>query len=173
MDCQVIEKVSSAPAAPPFTGLPTTSYDQKEKVLNKDGSPVRGYSLVTTCTRNMWDRLFHEGYRADVRISTDDGGDICAHADVLVSSLSTLTNYVLFLFLFIQCFPCYSTGDISSSICQQGMASPVLRNILRHTKGRGRQRSISIHGVPHKAVQVFIRFLYSSWYIMSSSNPAR
>ncbi|KAL1824241.1 hypothetical protein ACET3Z_011019 [Daucus carota] len=45
-----------------------------------------------------------------------------------------------------------------------GVASPVLKNMLKLSKGRGHQRSISIHGVPHDAVRVFIRFLYSSCY---------
>ncbi|XP_043709551.1 BTB/POZ and TAZ domain-containing protein 4-like [Telopea speciosissima] len=45
-----------------------------------------------------------------------------------------------------------------------GMASPVMKCMLKHSRGRGRRRSISIQGVPHQAVQVFIRFLYSSCY---------
>ncbi|XP_022775118.1 BTB/POZ and TAZ domain-containing protein 4-like isoform X2 [Durio zibethinus] len=46
----------------------------------------------------------------------------------------------------------------------QGMASPVLRGMLKQAKGFGQKRSISIHGVPQDAVRVFIRFLYSSCY---------
>ncbi|XVF17536.1 hypothetical protein REPUB_Repub10bG0131600 [Reevesia pubescens] len=45
-----------------------------------------------------------------------------------------------------------------------GMASPVLRGMLKQAKGFGQKRSISIHGVPDDAVRVFIRFLYSSCY---------
>ncbi|XVE87012.1 hypothetical protein DITRI_Ditri18aG0081500 [Diplodiscus trichospermus] len=45
-----------------------------------------------------------------------------------------------------------------------GMASPVLRGVLKQAKGVGQKRSISIHGVPQDAVRVFIRFLYSSCY---------
>ncbi|KAG5241528.1 BTB/POZ and TAZ domain-containing protein [Salix suchowensis] len=42
------------------------------------------------------------------------------------------------------------------------MASQVMKGMLKQAKGRGRRRSISIHGVPHDAVRVFIRLLYSS-----------
>ncbi|XP_027179082.1 BTB/POZ and TAZ domain-containing protein 4 [Coffea eugenioides] len=47
-----------------------------------------------------------------------------------------------------------------------GVASPVLKMILKQTKGqnRGRHRSVSIRGVPPEAVRVFIRFIYSSCY---------
>ena len=49
------------------------------------------------------------------------------------------------------------------NVSQQGMASQVMKGMLKQAKGRGQQRSISIHGVPHDAVRVFIRLLYSSW----------
>lgn len=47
-----------------------------------------------------------------------------------------------------------------------GVGSPVLKAMLKNLKRRGnnRLRSISIHGVPHEAVRVFIRFLYISSY---------
>lgn len=45
-----------------------------------------------------------------------------------------------------------------------GMSSPVMKGMLKQTRGRGRWQSISIRGVPHDAVRVFIRFLYSSCY---------
>ncbi|KAF5736221.1 hypothetical protein HS088_TW14G00357 [Tripterygium wilfordii] len=45
-----------------------------------------------------------------------------------------------------------------------GMASPVIKGMLRKAKKHGHQRLISIHGVPHDAVRIFIRFLYSSCY---------
>lgn len=54
----------------------------------------------------------------------------------------------------------------SPSVCQQGMSCPVIKGMLKHTKrgrGRGGRQAISIRGVPHDAVRVFIRFLYSSW----------
>ncbi|KAG6768174.1 hypothetical protein POTOM_027071 [Populus tomentosa] len=115
-----------APVPPPSHGPPTTSYHQKGLFIN--ASTLRGYSCVRTATRDLWDQLFDEGYRADVTISTDNGGSIYAHASVL------------------------------------GMASQVMKGMLKQAKGRGRRRSISIHGVPHDAVRVFIRLLYSSCY---------
>ncbi|XWS33499.1 hypothetical protein CRYUN_Cryun22dG0088400 [Craigia yunnanensis] len=90
------------------------------------GSAIRGNNNVSTATRDLWDRLFDGGYRADVTIETDNGGIIYAHANVL------------------------------------GMASPVSRGMLKQAKGFGKKKSISINGVPHDAVCVFIRFLYSS-----------
>ncbi|CAK9137902.1 unnamed protein product [Ilex paraguariensis] len=45
-----------------------------------------------------------------------------------------------------------------------GIASPVLKSMLKQSRRRGHRRSISIWGVPHEAVRVFIRFLYSSCY---------
>ncbi|KAK4840570.1 hypothetical protein QYF36_012581 [Acer negundo] len=45
-----------------------------------------------------------------------------------------------------------------------GMASPVMRGILKQSKRHGHRRSIKIQGVPQDAVRVFIRFLYSSCY---------
>lgn len=51
--------------------------------LAMDGSS--GYSHISTAMPDMWDRLFNEGYRADVLINTDSGGIIYAHASILVS----------------------------------------------------------------------------------------
>jgi hypothetical protein len=115
---QVSEKI--APVAPPLPGPATSS-------TTYHGSRVRGYCCVSTATKDLWERLFDEGYRADVSINTDNGGIIYAHANLL------------------------------------GMASPVMKDMLKRSKRRGRQRSISIRGVPHDAVRIFIRFLYSSW----------
>ncbi|KAL9464183.1 hypothetical protein AB3S75_001893 [Citrus x aurantiifolia] len=114
---------SVAPAAPPLPG-PATSYHQKGLVMN--GLPLRGYSCVSTAAKDLWERLFDSGYKADVTIYTDYNGIIYAHANVL------------------------------------GMASPVMKGMLNQSKGHGRWRSLSIHGVPQDAVRVFIRYLYSS-----------
>ncbi|CAN1191297.1 BTB/POZ and TAZ domain-containing protein 4 [Linum perenne] len=84
---------------------------------------------VSRATRDLWERLFNEGYRSDVEIHASSGDPIFAHASVL------------------------------------GMASPVLRGILKQAKTRSSgRRSISVKGVPHDAVRVFVRFLYSSCY---------
>ncbi|KAI8534850.1 hypothetical protein RHMOL_Rhmol10G0128400 [Rhododendron molle] len=112
-----------SPVPPP---LPTRSCHPRGLAVN--GIPVRGYSCVSTVTRDLWECLFNDGYRADVSINTEDGGIIYAHASIL------------------------------------GVASPVLKGMLKKSRRHGRRRSISIRGVPHDAVQVFIRFLYSSSY---------
>ncbi|XP_023003006.1 BTB/POZ and TAZ domain-containing protein 4-like [Cucurbita maxima] len=45
-----------------------------------------------------------------------------------------------------------------------GMASPVMKGMLKQSKTSGRKLSISIHGVPPDAVKVFVRYLYSCRY---------
>ncbi|KAJ4914145.1 BTB/POZ and TAZ domain-containing protein 5 [Raphanus sativus] len=45
-----------------------------------------------------------------------------------------------------------------------GMASDVIRGMIKQDKRNSRRKSISILGVPHDAVRVFVRFLYSSCY---------
>ncbi|KAJ8550023.1 hypothetical protein K7X08_033730 [Anisodus acutangulus] len=112
------------PKPPPLPVASTTYLYETRK------SP---HCSISTATKNTWDCLFDETYRADVSISTDNGGIIYAHASIL------------------------------------GMASPVLRSMLNLKESRvhscrGHQRSISIRGVPTEAVQIFIRFLYSSCY---------
>lgn len=64
------------PAAPPLPS-PVTSYG---KVL-----PLGGRSCVPAVTKDLWDRLFDEGYNADVIVNTDHGGKIYAHSSILVS----------------------------------------------------------------------------------------
>jgi len=44
-----------------------------------------------------------------------------------------------------------------------GMASDVIRGMMKQHKRKSHRKSISILGVPHHALRVFIRFLYSSW----------
>ncbi|KAK6258651.1 hypothetical protein SCA6_013125 [Theobroma cacao] len=114
------------PAPPPLPG-PATNCGRKGLFM-MNGSQIRGYSCVSTATRDLWDSLFDGGYRADIAIKTDYGGIVYAHSNIL------------------------------------GMASPVLRGMLKQAKGFGKKRSITIHGVPQDAVRVFIRFLYSSCY---------
>lgn len=125
---------SSVPPPPPPPPSPTTLSAQQKKIMamimaKERRNSIKGQSLVSTATRDdLWERLFDQGYRADVVVHTDHGAHIFAHASIL------------------------------------GMASPVIRQMLKQSKGRDRRRSISIHGVPHDAVRLFIRFLYSSCY---------
>lgn len=61
--------------------------------LPRTTCPCKGYrspsgrSYVSVETKNLWERLFDEGYKADVYINTDNGGIIYAHSGILVSSL--------------------------------------------------------------------------------------
>ncbi|KAJ1381789.1 SPOP, C-terminal BACK-like domain [Sesbania bispinosa] len=115
------------PLPPPLPHSAATSFPCKCLVTNNSAS--RGHSRsVSSSTRDLWDRLFDEGYKADVCINTDNGGIVYAHSNILA------------------------------------MASPALRGMLKQAKRHKRWRSISILGVPHDAVRVFIRFLYSSCY---------
>ncbi|XP_038970288.1 BTB/POZ and TAZ domain-containing protein 4-like [Phoenix dactylifera] len=108
---------SSPPRAPAFVGLDAIRSRRK-------GTGEKNCCAAVGSRRDFWDRLFTEGYRADVLVQTNRG-IIPAHANVL------------------------------------GMASPVLKSVLNNSKGR--RKSISIRGVPHDAVRVFIRYLYTSW----------
>ena len=73
-----------SPAPPPLPG-PATNCRQKGLFMMNNESAIRENSCVSTATRDLWDRLFDGGYRADVTIKTDNGGIIYAHANVLVS----------------------------------------------------------------------------------------
>lgn len=75
------------PPPPPPLPRPSTSHS-KRAVENRSSSAIRGHSCVSTTTKDSWDRLFDEGYRADVSIKTENGGIIYAHSSILVSSLS-------------------------------------------------------------------------------------
>ncbi|CAH8280979.1 unnamed protein product [Arabidopsis lyrata] len=113
---------SSVPIPPP---LPSKSDGHKKRL---------GPSCVSTATRDMCDRLFNDGYKADVVIYTDNGSIIYAHANII------------------------------------GTASTVIKGMLKQAKRHGKWHTISIRGVPHDAVRVFIRFLYSSCYVKEEMN---
>ncbi|KAK9749573.1 hypothetical protein RND81_02G135500 [Saponaria officinalis] len=119
----------NVPIPPPLPCNATSSVCNK-KVMDMFMAIVKAKETsVNSGTRDMWERLFDEAYRADVVVHTDNGGKIYGHSCIL------------------------------------GMSSPVIRHMIKQSKRRGsRQRSISIRGVPHDAVRVFIRFLYSSCY---------
>lgn len=63
---------SNMPKPPP---LPNKTYSKR---------PL-GCSVVPKETKDMWDKLFKEGYFADVCILTEDGSYVLAHSNVLVS----------------------------------------------------------------------------------------
>ncbi|XP_008788166.2 BTB/POZ and TAZ domain-containing protein 3 isoform X1 [Phoenix dactylifera] len=66
---------SNIPKPPP---LPGASYSR-----NKLYKKLQGYSIIPDETKHAWDRLFYEGYEADVHVLTDDKGIILAHSSVL------------------------------------------------------------------------------------------
>ncbi|CAN0917847.1 BTB/POZ and TAZ domain-containing protein 4 [Linum grandiflorum] len=123
----------SCPAPPPPPPFPDPLMKSKSQlIITSRLAPTTAISAtrVSVCrtTRDIWERLFDEGYKSDVQIITGCAVPIFAHSNIL------------------------------------GMASPVLRGMLKQAKMRDGQRSISVNGVPHDAIRVFIRFLYSSCY---------
>lgn len=74
----------TAPMPPPLPSPARTNLHHKR--LGPCGSQNRGNCRASTAGNNALDRLFDEGYRADVLIHTDNGGVIHAHGSILVSS---------------------------------------------------------------------------------------
>jgi len=68
----------TVPKPPP---LPNASYG-KTNISKR----ITGCDCIPHETRHAWDRLFDEGYKADVHVLTDDKGLILAHSNVLVSA---------------------------------------------------------------------------------------
>lgn len=73
------------PVPPPLPGRVTASYGSKQKIMGCSS----GNNFVSRAMPNMWDRLFDDGYRADILINTDSGNIIYAHASILVSSITS------------------------------------------------------------------------------------
>lgn len=96
MDCRNKECPSTLekalPLPPPLPSHFNTRFHQKGLLIT--GSKIRGYCCVPHAINSSWDRLFDEGYRADVSILTDDGGVIYAHASILVSPCAFLEIYI-------------------------------------------------------------------------------
>ncbi|OIV93495.1 hypothetical protein TanjilG_11077 [Lupinus angustifolius] len=113
------------PAPPPLPRSMATAFPCK---VENNNPPARMHSNVSSATRDLWQRVYNEGYKADVYISTDNGGIIYAHSIILAT------------------------------------ASPVLKGMLKQANRHHHWRPISIFGVPHDAVRVFVRYLYSSCY---------
>lgn len=67
------------PVPPPLPAVPSrTNYSEK----------LTECSCVPKETRDTWDKLFKEGYGADVNVITEDMTVIWAHSNILVSKLS-------------------------------------------------------------------------------------
>ncbi|KAL0332335.1 UNVERIFIED_CONTAM: BTB/POZ and TAZ domain-containing protein 4 [Sesamum calycinum] len=80
MDCRNKKSPSTLPFPPPLP--PDFITRLHHKGLKMTGSKIRR-CCVPNVTNASWDRLFDEGYRADITILTDDGGVIYAHASIL------------------------------------------------------------------------------------------
>lgn len=78
-------RVRALPNPPPLPVAFTTSRLEINIFVTRK-SAVRKYCCTPTATKNTWDCLFDEGYRADLSINTDNGGIIYAHATILVNS---------------------------------------------------------------------------------------
>lgn len=55
----------------------------------------KAYRRVPQEVLDSWDKLFSEGYQADLRVSTDDDTEILAHSCVLVSTHSSSSYFLL------------------------------------------------------------------------------
>ena len=59
--------------------------------------------------------------------------------------------------------------DIKQGCCLvQSAASPVIANLLNQSRDKNGKPYLKISGVPYQPVHMFLRFLYSSWYVLSS-----
>ncbi|XP_027772641.1 uncharacterized protein LOC107019839 [Solanum pennellii] len=74
-------RVSASPNPPPLPVAFISSRQERTFAARK--SALRKYCCTPTATKNTWDCLFDEGYRADVSINTDNGGVLYAHASIL------------------------------------------------------------------------------------------
>lgn len=107
VDSYVKEKIppKAPPKAPPMPPCPPTTANPK-KVMTKskanEMSSNKHQCSMNTATRDLYDRLFDEAYRADVVVHTDIGGQIYAHASILVSSFET--HLSLCILYEIRCF---------------------------------------------------------------------
>ncbi|XP_020084227.1 BTB/POZ and TAZ domain-containing protein 3-like isoform X2 [Ananas comosus] len=69
------QSVSNIPEPPPLPGA--------SQARNSFSEKLKGCNFAPDETRRMWDKLFYDGYEADVRVVTDDDGVILAHSSVL------------------------------------------------------------------------------------------
>lgn len=77
------------PIPPPSPQSAATGYPCEYAAMN-NLSPRGRSSCVSSATRDLWERLFNQGYKADVCINTDNGGIVYAHSNIIVSSFIPL-----------------------------------------------------------------------------------
>ncbi|XP_039117783.1 BTB/POZ and TAZ domain-containing protein 3 [Dioscorea cayenensis subsp. rotundata] len=75
---------SSVPKPPPLPSSANGGCSSSKRLT--------GYSYVLDETRLVWDKLFHEGYEADVHVLTDDKSTILSHSCVLGISSAVIRN---------------------------------------------------------------------------------
>lgn len=78
------KQTAQPPHPPPLPSPFGTALHRRR--LGPSRSENGEFCSASTAGSNVMDRLFDEGYRADVLIDTDQGGLIHAHANILVSS---------------------------------------------------------------------------------------
>ncbi|KAE9596697.1 hypothetical protein Lal_00007898 [Lupinus albus] len=79
--CKSFSKTNSLTPAPPT--LPPAANVCSSKCLLKNNYASRGRSYVSSATKDLWGRLFYEGYKADACINTENGGVLYAHSNIL------------------------------------------------------------------------------------------
>uniref|UniRef100_A0A0D6QXR5 BTB domain-containing protein n=1 Tax=Araucaria cunninghamii TaxID=56994 RepID=A0A0D6QXR5_ARACU len=80
------------PPPPPTSAYYRHIYSQNVFSVTRSCNRHAGYYCVPKETVDTWDKLFQEGYQADVRIFTDDGGVIRAHSNVLSAASPVLKH---------------------------------------------------------------------------------
>lgn len=88
-------KKSTIPLPPPYPHPEVNGCYCKDVVMKN--LPSRGRICVSVATRDMWERLFDEGYEADVLINTDNSGTIYAHSYILVSPFIPIIKIMFYL----------------------------------------------------------------------------
>lgn len=114
------------PIPPPLPSHSKHSIHQKRLA---SASPNGGCCCASTSVNSTWDRLFDEGYRADVLIHTDHDGIIYAHASVLVSSCICTLNFLFFEY-FASLFSRYKGYCFIPSMCAW-LIFHILYNVLK------------------------------------------
>ncbi|KAL6961360.1 BTB/POZ and TAZ domain-containing protein 4, partial [Sarracenia purpurea var. burkii] len=81
-----------APVPPPLPLPATSGYAPKGLLPNR--TPIRKQNSFSRATRDLWERLFNEGYRADVFINAGTSGIIYAHASILGEASPVLKGMI-------------------------------------------------------------------------------
>jgi len=66
-----------------FGSISTNSYCDMTFINSKSR---RQNNKTSSSPKDLWERLFYQGYKADVCINTNNGGVVYGHSNILVSS---------------------------------------------------------------------------------------